>query len=942
MQRLKRIFPLLLLALVLGINPHPGMLLAQEETSAPPPAEIVNDEGGPVRITGDVTYTNPFFTLGVAQPLVILEDQAGFVDRNEYFVMPVESQTLGQITSDFYTSPFSYSVALPVEPQGTSRDVDQDGEDDLGVQIFAVAYWTNTFGDAFLEERDLGGGGWSTAYASTRTSTDPEQMREIVGGKLLVYAPDDEQGFPVGFGEDGLLFTEDDPIVILPQGYTVVDLDTEPFTFDRARHQEIDLIEPDSAALVDLSELDYDEAFNELVDILSREYAFTEYKEIDWEALRAEFLPRFEAATETNDQRAYLRALRDFVWSIPDGHFSAPFLAQDFTEATAGGVGIAIRELDDGRTIVNFVTPGSPAEEAGIVLGTEIVAINNVPISDYVGEAVVWSAPFSTEHMERIQKLRYATRFLLGEEVTITFIDGEGEEVTETMTAVDERQSFSFSSLNVGRTGFELPVEYRLLAPDFAYVKVNSFSDNSLLAVQLWERMMSTLNRQGVENLVIDMRQNAGGSGFLSTQMAAYFFNEPLVLGNTARYNPELDAFYTDPRGERRFYLPPEELRYYGNIAVVVGPNCNSACEFFAYAMTLEDRATIIGHYPTAGLGGSVSQLRMPGNETFQYTTGRAMDPDGNIHIEGIGVQPDVRVPVTEEIVLAEGDPLLTFAITYLFEYSPLEIVDGGVLLIGDEVSGTLSADTAVRYTVDANEGDVLSIIATSEEFAPAISLYDLRNTRLASSDEIENGETMAAGFEALAIPRDLILIVEVSASVGGETGSYRLSVQSVTGEEEAGAAESTQPEPEPAPEVVPAQDPEALTLLETVQSMDNLTLLASVLELTGLAAELEGAGPFTLFAPTDDAFGALEPEVYTMITANPLILAEVLRYHLIAGEITAEDLVLLGEVLTLAGVAMPILSADGAVSVGDSTVIEADITAANGIIHVIDAVILP
>ena len=88
--------------------------------------------------------------------------------------MPVASQTIGQITSNFFESPFDYSLALPIEPQGSYRDVDNDDEEDQGVQVFAVAYWDNTFGDPFLEERDLQGGGWSTAYASTRIS---ESMR---------------------------------------------------------------------------------------------------------------------------------------------------------------------------------------------------------------------------------------------------------------------------------------------------------------------------------------------------------------------------------------------------------------------------------------------------------------------------------------------------------------------------------------------------------------------------------------------------------------------------------------------------------------------------------------------------------------------------------------------------------------------------------------------
>lgn len=236
-----------------------------------------------VSVTGDVEYANAFFTMGVAAPMIILEDQAGFIDRNKGFLMPPESQTLGQITSDFYESP-SYSVALPIEPQGTLRDLDQDGEEDTGVMTFAVAYWTNIFGDPFLEKRDLMGGGWSTAYASTEVADDPDSKDEIVGGKFLVYAPDDQQGFPSGFGEDGLLFTEDNPIVALPQGYTIVDMDSDPFTFDRSRHPQIDLIEPESAAMDDFSQMSYSEAFDAMIEKMRKEYAFTEYKEIDWDA----------------------------------------------------------------------------------------------------------------------------------------------------------------------------------------------------------------------------------------------------------------------------------------------------------------------------------------------------------------------------------------------------------------------------------------------------------------------------------------------------------------------------------------------------------------------------------------------------------------------------------------------------------------------------------
>ena len=781
----------LLIVLFLGALPATGVL-AQDDSGTPPPAQIVNDEGGAVRVSGSVTYTSPYFTLGVAQPLVILEDQAGFVDRNEHFLMPVASQTIGQITSDFFTSPFQYSVALPIEPQGSYRDVDNDDVEDQGVQVFAIAYWDNTFGDPFLEERDLYGGGWSTAYASTRISDEIETEREIVGGVFLVYASDDQQGFPSGFGEDGLLFTDDDPIVTLPSGYTIVNMEAEPFSFDRSRNPVVDLIEPEGIALVDYSDQSYSDAFNSLVDLLIKEYAFTEYKEIDWEAKRTEFLPRFEAAATDEDVREYQRALRDFSWSIPDGHVSGAFVSEDFQQDIAGGLGIAIRETNEGLVIVNFVGEGSPAETAGITLGAEIVSIDGVPIADVISSAVAHSAPFSTDHFKRLQQMRYAVRFPIETEVELTWIDADGEEVTETMKVIGEYDSFSFSSFARGTTGFEIPVAYELLEADeygendYGYVKIDSFSDNSVLTVQLWERMIRTLKRYAVGGLVIDMRQNGGGSGFLADQMAAYFFHEEHVLGNAGFYDEDRGEFYFNPDGEDRYYLPAEDLRYDGEVVVIVGPFCLSACEFFTYDMTIDDRADVIGHYPTGGLGGSIKSIKMPEDEYFTFTIGRAVDADGEIHIEGKGVPPTVLVPITEEILLADEDEadrvLVDAAVAHLDSLLAVETIDGGEIAIGDVITGTLASRSVVQYTLPLSAGDVISIFARSEDFDTYLALYLNSDSPIMTDDDSYDTD---AALEELEVPSDLELVVEVSSAVGDEEGTYTLEVVDLSEEED-------------------------------------------------------------------------------------------------------------------------------------------------------------
>ncbi len=651
------------------------MLLTSCKTDQVPPAKIVNDEGGPVYITGEVAYTNPFFTLGVAEPIVILEDQAGFVERERDFIFPVESQVLGQITSDFYESPFSYNLTLPLMPRGTQRDVDNDGKADDGVMIFAVAYWTNTWGDAYLERRDQSGGGWSSAYASTRINDDRDHYLEVYGGKYVIFAPDDNQGFPSGFGDDDLLFTDDDPIVQVPQGWTVVDMDQEPFTFDRSREAVIDLLEPESIALSDFSSLPYPEAFDAMLEKMRTEYAFTDYKGIDWDALRSEFRPRFEAAEETGDTEAYYLALRDFLWSIPDGHVGMDItvLGSLIQREIIGGLGMAAVELSDGRVLVNYILEDGPAAEAGIQIGAEITALDGVPIDEVISANVPWSSPFSTEHTKRLEQLLFALRFPDNERVTVAYTNPSETAKVATPTTVVEFESLYANSPYADITGFELPVEYEILDSGLAYVKITGFLDNELLTIQLWERMIEELNEYSIPGLIIDMRVNGGGNGYLADQMAAYFFEEEHVIGNTSFYDDSIDDFYADPGDEDQFFLPREELRYDGDIVVIVGPGCASACEFFSYDMTIADRATIVGHYPTAGLGGSVEDFLMPENLSIRFTIGRAVNAEGEIHIEGIGVVPDITVPITQEtfdaVYLNDEDVLLDTAMYVLLGY---------------------------------------------------------------------------------------------------------------------------------------------------------------------------------------------------------------------------------------------------------------------------------
>ena len=146
---------------------------------------------------------------------------------------------------------------------------------------------------------------------------------------------------------------------------------------------------------------------------------------------------------------------------------------------------------------------------------------------------------------------------------------------------------------------------------------------------------------------------------------AGYFFDEEITLHENYYYNEVTGVF---EKTEYPTRVQPAPLYYEGPIAVLVSPNCISACEFFAYALQYNGRSIIVGNYPTAGAAGEVGlgQYELPDEITMQFPTGRPETPDGKLIIEGSGVIPDILVLITEGSVLNQEDTVLEAAIEAL------------------------------------------------------------------------------------------------------------------------------------------------------------------------------------------------------------------------------------------------------------------------------------
>ncbi len=153
-------------------------------------------------------------------------------------------------------------------------------------------------------------------------------------------------------------------------------------------------------------------------------------------------------------------------------------------------------------------------------------------------------------------------------------------------------------------------------------------------------------------------------------------------------------------------------------------------------------------------------------------------------------------------------------------------------------------------------------------------------------------------------------------------------------------APPTAEPTAEPMPE--PTAEPAPQTIVDVAVADGRFSTLATALTEAGLVETLQGEGPFTVFAPTDEAFAALPEGTLDALLADKEALTAVLLYHVVVGEVPAAEVVNLSEAETAQGEPVSVRTDMGNVYLNEAQVILPDVMAANGIIHVIDTVLLP
>lgn len=131
-----------------------------------------------------------------------------------------------------------------------------------------------------------------------------------------------------------------------------------------------------------------------------------------------------------------------------------------------------------------------------------------------------------------------------------------------------------------------------------------------------------------------------------------------------------------------------------------------------------------------------------------------------------------------------------------------------------------------------------------------------------------------------------------------------------------------------------------AADIVDTAISAGSFNTLVTAVKAAGLVETLKGPGPYTVFAPTDEAFAKIPKDQLNALLADKKKLTEVLTYHVVSGKVMAKD-VKAGPVKTVEGQSATIMT-DGGPRIDNARIIKTDVVASNGVIHVIDTVILP
>lgn len=424
---------------------------------------------------------------------------------------------------------------------------------------------------------------------------------------------------------------------------------------------------------------------------ISKKYAFTQWKGIDWNTLGRKFSGDVIRASFKGDVGAYYAAIREYLFSIPDGHVNLipnPFADDEAYQSArelqnalikahiGGGYGLGITHLDDGRIIVYYLTPGGPAERAGILIGAALVQWNGNPVEEAIARvSTLWrmaANSLATQEHKRLEQERLLTRAPEGSYTLVTFQNPEENQPrTATLTAALD----NYDTLNHGNfaasASTDVPrVEFRILPSGHGYVKVTNEPDPPEYEAVLADfgKAIENFVNQQVPGVIVDLRGNLGGNDQLAADLAGFFYKEKTFYETWTQYNAQTGNFETGGQ----VYIHPQKPYYGGPVIALVNPGTISSGEGIAMGIQKSPQGVVVGFHGTNGSfgmvledAGSINTFSIDKNAFLALIpVGQSLDENNVVQLDsrnGVGgVIPDIFVPRTADNVIrfAQGEDI--------------------------------------------------------------------------------------------------------------------------------------------------------------------------------------------------------------------------------------------------------------------------------------------
>jgi carboxyl-terminal processing protease len=353
---------------------------------------------------------------------------------------------------------------------------------------------------------------------------------------------------------------------------------------------------------------------------------------LNWDAMRAEYRPRVEAAKTSDEARAatqeMLRRLKQTHFGIVPGMSYAAIAIDEV--GGSGTTGIDLRVLD-GEVVVNSVDPGSPAERAGVKPGWVIKAVNGRALT-------VPDLPALQVTRALLTRLSGA----VGGSLNVTF-----DAATLRLELIEGRGVLTeFGNLPPTRVWYE---DKRLGST--AYVRFNMFLDIPRI-IPSFDRTLKACTP--CDGLIVDLRGNPGGIGGMATGMAGFLVDKASQRLGTMYLRDAMLNFVINPRAEV----------FSGPVAVLIDSTSASTSEIFAGGLQDLGRARVFGTKSAAAALPSVFTM-LPNGDGFQYAIANYISQGGKA-LEGAGVTPDEEVKLTRQGLLSGHDAVVDAALAWI------------------------------------------------------------------------------------------------------------------------------------------------------------------------------------------------------------------------------------------------------------------------------------